>query len=131
MDLFTYIKQHEGLRLKPYTDTTGHITIGYGTNISEISEAEAHSLFSLRLMKITEELYKKLPWIKNLSNQRQMALIDMSYNMGVPKLLQFHDMLESIHAGKFEQAAKDMLNSRYAKQVPSRANSNAKLIREG
>ena len=37
------LKEHEGRRLKPYTDTVGKLTIGYGRNLTDvgISDEEA------------------------------------------------------------------------------------------
>ena len=40
------LKRHEGLRLKPYQDTIGKLTIGYGRNLDDrgISKEEAEYL---------------------------------------------------------------------------------------
>ena len=46
MTLKEQLIRDEGTRLKPYTDTTGHLTIGFGRNLSQvgISLAEAEYL---------------------------------------------------------------------------------------
>ena len=47
------LTRHEGLRLKPYRDTLGHLTIGVGRNLSEvgISEAEAIALLDADIQR--------------------------------------------------------------------------------
>ena len=46
------IKADEGFSRTPYQDTEGVWTIGYGTNITEISREEAEILLDLRLSKV-------------------------------------------------------------------------------
>ena len=60
----TQIKQDEGLRLKAYKCTEGHLTIGYGHKIppgshltmnSEITVAEAEKLFETQYLKASAQ----------------------------------------------------------------------------
>jgi len=45
----------------------------------------------------------------------------MAFNMGVPRLCKFKRMWAAIHERKFDAAGREMLDSRWAKQVGSRA----------
>ena len=48
MSIIDIIKEDEGCRLKPYTDTTGHITIGYGRNLSACGISKEEAEFFLK-----------------------------------------------------------------------------------
>lgn len=136
-----YVKQNEGFRGQPYDDATGKkliapigkVTIGYGINTddSPLTEEEATLILELRLKKLTEQLKKELVFFSALSQNRQIALTDMAYNMGIGGLLSFKNTLKLMQQGNFEQAANNVLVSNYAKQVPSRAKRNADLIKKG
>jgi lysozyme len=58
----------------------------------------------------------------------QTVLIDMAFNLGVPTLLKFKGMLHAIDNDDKVQAAVELLDSKYAEQVKTRAVDNAKLL---
>lgn len=131
MDVLSLIKRHEGLRLLPYTDTTGHMTIGYGCNLEAgITEAQAAALLQLKVIDIIDEL-GRYAWFTGCNLARQAVLLDMAYNLGVQGLLQFHIMLECVSRGDFAGAASQMAHSEWARQVGVRAVENAKIMAEG
>ncbi len=126
------IQTDEGLRLWPYTDGAGKITIGYGTNISDgISSTEAAWLLDHRLTERIVELTQTHPIVMTLSHARQIVLANMAYNMGVPVLGEFHNMWAAISSGDFVTAAKEMLASKWAAQVGLRATRLAKEMEDG
>jgi lysozyme len=45
----------------------------------------------------------------------------MAFNMGVPRLCKFLKMWNAIHEGRFDIAAMEMMDSRWARQVGRRA----------
>ena len=145
---------HEGLRLQVYKDTLGIDTIGIGRNlegrgISEeeldwmdipnmdaiyehgISEADATYLAQNDVQIVEEELLRAHPCVENLDAVRQLVLIDMAFNLGVPRLCKFKKMWAAIHENKFDVAAKEMLDSRWANQVKSRATKLAHAMHHG
>ena len=87
------------------------------------------------LAKTREQLANKYPWFKTLDPVRQGAIIDMAYNMGMggdkKGLGSFKKALAAMEKGDYETAAKEFLDSQYAKDVGSRANAIADLIRYG
>jgi lysozyme len=127
------ILQHEGLRLFPYQDTTGHFSIGVGRNLNErgISRPEAIYLMRNDILDAVAALNNGLSWWRALDPIRQRVLIDMAFNLGIAGLLKFNLMLSHAHQGKYDQAAKEMLNSRWAQQVGQRATRLARMMETG
>ena len=80
---------------------------------------------------IISELNDAFPWWNDLSENRRIALADLAFNLGMPKLKAFKKCLQYLEGGDYENSAIELLDSNYAKQVTNRANRNAELIREG
>ena len=116
---------------KPYKDPHGLLTIGYATLIEDgISEEEADMLLRHRLTNVASELIARVPWSDRLETSIQLTLLDMAYNMGVPRLMGFKNMWAALKNGDYKQAGAEVLDSAYARQLPNRANKNAKAIVE-
>jgi lysozyme len=122
-----HIKEYEGFSSLAYECTAGYTTIGYGRNIEQkgITKEEAEHL----LINDIKQYYKELRGIINkfdeLPEKAQLVLVDMTYNLGLSKLLNFENMLDAIDAHDWEKAAIELLDSRYASQVKRRARINA------
>ena len=113
----------EGRRNKMYLDSMGAWTIGIGHNLRDrpISDRAVDVILSDDLVETEAELVASLPWVTSLSPPRLGVLLNMSYNLGVPGLLQFHRMLEAMQRLRWEQAADEMRDSKWASQVGERA----------
>ena len=124
---------HEGLELHPYEDSLGILTIGVGRNLEErgISEDEAFYLLGNDIEIIWDELIKQHPIVEDLDDQRQMILLDMAFNMGVPRLGKFKKMWAAIENGDMIEASKQALDSRWADQVGRRAERLAERLTSG
>lgn len=127
------IERDEGLRLKPYECTAGKLSIGYGRNIEDngISRAEADFLLQNDMDRVEKELDLSIPWWKTLSDARQRALMNLSYNVGITRLLKFHKALGFLQNGDYTASAAEFLNSRWASQVGDRAVRIARMIENG
>ncbi|WP_044563847.1 glycoside hydrolase family protein [Azospirillum sp. B4] len=127
------LRRDEGVRLKPYADTVGKLTIGVGRNLSDVglSPAEVDVLLANDIGRVLADLDRALPWWRTLSDTRQRALANMAFNMGVTTLLTFRTTLAHFQAGRFDQAAESALASRWASQVGARAVRIATLIKAG
>jgi lysozyme len=125
------LELHEGLRLKPYYDTVDKLTIGIGRNLEDtgISKAEASFMLQNDLIRIIAELDEQMPWWRELTENRRRILVDMAFNLGTFGLSQFRDMLAATKVGDFDGASKEMLDSKWAKQVGSRAERLAKAMK--
>ena len=126
-DLVDRIKKHEGFVGMPYNDSLDIPTIGYGTKLP-ITEHEAELLLKSRMYQKKDELERAEPFIKELPKEKQDILLEMSYQLGVGGLLKFRKMWKALKKFNYKEAAKEMLDSRWAKQTPSRAEELAKLM---
>ncbi len=126
----------KGGRHVAYKDHLGYLTLGCGRLIDErrgggLSDAEAEYLLSNDIREKTEELKAAIPWIDSLSETRRSALINMSFQLGVDGLLKFKKTLALIEKKEYHKASKEMLNSLWARQTPSRAMRISRQIRTG
>lgn len=124
---------HEKYMQFPYVDTTGHLTVGFGRNLSDrgISATEALYLLDEDIIYFTGKLTHFLKFFPQLDENRQIALIDMCFNVGVQGFLNFTHMILALEAHDYQRAAKEMLESKWAEQVHERANCLANIIRTG
>lgn len=120
--LLTQLKRHEGRRLRPYRDTVGKLTIGYGRNLDDngITEEEAELLLVNDVRTSISEL-ERFTWFAELNSARQGVLINMHFNIGLPSLLSFRKMIQAIKDKNYHEAAEQMLDSKWARQVGVRA----------
>ena len=127
------LKKHEGMRLKPYTDTVGKLTLGIGRNLEDkgITEQEAIFMLNNDVNYFYRQINKKLTWFKYLDGARQNVLVNMAFNLGIAGLLTFKNMLNHCGDGHYDDAAKEMLNSKWARQVGYRAQELAEQMRTG
>ena len=127
------VKRHEGLRLKPYKDTVGKLTIGYGRNLDDvgISKDEAEMMLLHDLAIARDELIRRYPIVLELNKPRQEALTNMCFNMGIARLSKFKKMWEAIARNDFNWAADEMLDSLWADQVGKRAEELSDIMATG
>jgi lysozyme len=123
---------HEGLKLEPYECTAGKLTIGVGRNIEDIgiTEDEARYLLDNDILRVCDELDRNLPWWRDLSDARQRVLVDMVFNLGISRFMQFQNTIAAIESGDYDLASKEMLDSRWADQVGNRAKTLSRMMRE-
>lgn len=128
------IKKHEQLKLLPYKDSTGHLTIGYGRNLDShgVSKAEAELMFRNDLynaiIQVQNHLEKE---IASLDGVRLGVLVEMTFNMGIYNVLKFKRMLKAIDQADYELASHEMLDSKWAVQVGRRAILLARIMKNG
>jgi lysozyme len=99
------LKTEEGFRPTMYSDTTGHITIGYGFNVNAgISRNAAAALLQAQLDEIHNAL-QAYPWYVALDPTRQSVCLDIAFNEGVGGLLKFPHMLAALSRQDWPSAA--------------------------
>ncbi len=132
-DLQSQLIRDEGVRLKIYQDTVGKWTIGVGRNLSDdgISQSEAMMLLSNDIAATGKALQTAIPWSMALDDVRLGALTNMAFNMGVGGLLQFKNFLAAMQQGNWTEARNQMLDSKWAEQVGSRAQRLAIQVETG
>ena len=146
--------EHEGLVLTVYKDSLGIDTIGIGRNLKDrgisreeldyldipnmevvyehgISEADARYLALNDIAIVENELCRVHSCVEKLDSVRQLVLMDMAFNMGVPRLCKFQLMWNAIHEEKWEAASREMLDSKWARQVGRRARILSEAMANG
>lgn len=124
------LERHEGLRLLPYRDSLGHLTCGIGHLMTKpwtMPLVEAH--YAEDVAEAEQALDQFMSWWRKLSDVRQRVLLDMCFNLGITKLLQFKLFLGFVRAGDYGHAADAMLKSLWAEQVKGRAVRLAAMMR--
>jgi lysozyme len=121
----------EGVRLQLYKDSRGIWTIGVGHNVEAnplpfdvsrgITLEQAAKILDDDVARVSAKLFADLPWLANLDLVRQGVFLNMSFNMGVGGVLEFHHDLADTQAGNYAQAAADMKASAWYSQVGERA----------
>ena len=139
LNLLNQLRRHEGLRLEPYKCSEGYLTIGFGRNIETngISEAEAEFMLMNDLIACESEL-KDEGWYNQLDETRRAVVLNMAFNLGKPKLMQFKKFIGALSDDDYETASKEMVTgsdgvspSKWASQVGSRAYELADQMRTG
>lgn len=127
------IKLHEGVEYRAYEDTQGILTIGVGRNLEDrgLSEDEVDYLLNNDIKICVKELKGSFDWYDDLDDIRKRVLVDMMFNLGMPRLKGFVKMLEAIESGAWEAAAEEMLDSTWARQVGSRADRLSEMMETG
>lgn len=115
--------QDEGCKLKPYRCTAGKLTIGVGRNLDDVglSQEEAEYLLDNDIKNTVIGLERALPMFDELSPARQAVLVNMAFNMGLPRLLGFHKFIAALAERDFPRAMLEMRTSKWASQLPERS----------
>ena len=123
----------EGRRALIYLDSVGKWTGGVGRNLVDrpFSDDEIDLMLKNDIATAEKELDRRLPWWREMTPARQNALANMCFNLGINRLLGFVQALTHMSAGQFDAAAREMLDSKWAKQVGARATRLAILMRTG
>jgi lysozyme len=142
-EIFDFIKRNEGYSNKAYKDPAGNMAIGVGFNmdrpfskkaienlglnyydvrngVKSLSNNQVKILFNddaalaIKNAKLFVNNFDSLP------HDAKLVLIDMSYNMGLPRLSKFKDFKAALENMDFKNAAKEMQDSKWYNQVKSR-----------
>ena len=121
------IKQEEGFKGIVYKCTEGFDTIGYGTRLP-LSEKEAEMILEYRLNILKGNLSRSL-YMLDIDKKAWDILYNMVYQMGVKGVLNFKNMIKALEAKDYKRAGDEMLDSKWAKQTPARANRLSKAMK--
>ena len=132
MSLKERIKKHEGCRFEPYEDSVGVLTVGYGRNLRDIpfSQDEIDLMFDNDFKRASDGAESLEPYF-HLDETRRGVLIEMVFQLGLQGVRGFKKFLRAASDGEYVWAAEEMLDSKWAKQTPSRAKELAKTFVKG
>lgn len=127
------LERDEGVESRPYQDTVGKWTIGVGRNLSDkgLSADEIRYLLSNDVDEVLDDLDRALPWWRRMTPNRQRALANLCFNLGLPRLLTFRKALFHMEQGRYADAAAELRASRWARQVGARAERVTRLVEQG
>ena len=139
--LLDRLRRHEGCSLVPYLDTTGNMTVGWGHKMESVSPSilengitqdEADHLLEVDI-EIAKNGVSRLPAmvLNNCNEVRRGVLIEQIFQLGLSGTLKFKKQLKAIENGDFNKASREMLDSRWAKQTPSRVTELAEIMKNG
>jgi lysozyme len=111
----------------------GFPTIGIGWNVSAtpLSLPRARIVLGWQLGDVADVLHEREPWVLELSDARQRAMVELSFALGEGGLEQFGTFLALMRAGDFNAAATDLANTKWAVQVGHRCVRICQQIRTG
>jgi lysozyme len=132
-NISSLIANDEGFSSKLYTDTKGFLTIGYGFNLNtgSIPISVAMHWLDVLLNGINHQLEENIAFWNELNDARKYVLINMSYQMGIGGLLQFHAMLKSLGSKDYDGAAIEMKDSVWYRDFTTRASRLVKIMQSG
>lgn len=135
-ELRRLVSRHEGRRNYCYEDTLGYQTIGVGHLIDKrkggsIPDHIIDALLDYDLEAQRAELVAELPGISELDEVRQAALLDMEFSLKFEGLASFPLLMLAIHKKDWDEAARQILNSKWATQVGRRGGEIAAMIATG
>lgn len=131
--LFAQLEDDEGRRKKPYRCTAGKLTIGVGRNLDDrgLRDDEIDLMLKNDVMESIGECRKLFRMFDQLSSVRQEVLVNMMLNLGFLKLAGFKRMHAALEEGNWAEAARQMLDSKWATDVGDRADRLAEAMRTG
>jgi lysozyme len=126
MDIASQLQRDEGDRYVAYPDQYGNLTTGRGHLIvlpndawmvhATLNQAQVESIFEADLAIVIRGL-SPYAWYGTLDPVRRGVLQNMTFNMGLPKLLHFPQMISALARSDWSSAAAEMLNSLWASQL--------------
>ena len=141
------IKRFEGCSLIPYRCPAGAKTIGWGHNIDahglpsgmdshvilngSITREMAEQLLEDDISNAIRDAKKLYPKFDTFSENRRNALTDMAFNMGLTTLSKFRISNRFVNDEKWQEAADNFMQSKWARQVKGRSTTICDLLRYG
>jgi len=136
-DLKKRVKLHEGFSAKPYRDTLGKMTVGYGhlcvedfwDENTEYTEAQLDRIFDKDFDKAIEGAARVCQGM-DLPDRKFGVFIEMTFQLGATGLSKFKKALAAAKDHDWQECHNQLLDSRWYKQTPNRAKQLAQIMLE-
>jgi lysozyme len=134
------LKIDEGVKYEIYEDHLGYATFGIGHLITDkdpeygwpvgtkVSEDRVNKVFKTDVQKFVSETQKVFPDLINKPDNIQVVLVNMCFNLGAPRLSKFKKFITAINDEQWIEAAVEMMDSRWARQVGPRAERLKQIV---
>jgi lysozyme len=130
----------EGRIEKIYKDHLGYPTFGIGHLILEsdpeygqpigtpVSAERVNEVFEKDIANVLQDCEKLYPDFYDKPEEVQLIVANMMFNMGLTRLSKFKNMKKAVNEEDWRQAANEMRNSKWYRQVTNRAERLAKRM---
>ena len=138
------LRIHEGYRDHMYKCPAGFNTLGYGHNCDanpltneqqdfwdEDKRKCAALLLDEDVSIFEHQLFIAKPFVQDMDKARIDVLIGLTFNMGVGWISKWPKCWKALKEERYKDAANEIRNSKYAKQVGARAKEYANQIETG
>ena len=131
----------EGVKYEIYLDHLGLPTFGIGHLVTKndpeygkpvgtpVDPNRCDEAFNKDIETVLSDCNKLYPDFYDLPEEAQLIIANMMFNMGRPRLSKFKGMKRGVDARDWNQAADEMVDSRWYKQVTNRANRLVERMR--
>ena len=131
----------EGVKHEIYLDHLGLPTFGIGHLITKsdeeygedvgtpVSDDRVKECFESDVKQVIKDCQILYDDFNDLPEEAQLIIANMMFNMGRPRLSKFKGMKRGVDARDWNQAADEMVDSRWYKQVTNRANRLVERMR--
>jgi lysozyme len=126
----------EGVVRHVYADSEGYWTIGCGRLVDQrlnggLSQDEINYLLDNDILRAELDARALFPSFDRLSDVRKAVLVNLSFNLGKTRLAGFKQFKAALEAQAWEQAAAELLDSKWATQVGDRSKRLAQQMKDG
>jgi len=131
----------EGCVYKIYNDHLGYATFGIGHLVTESDPEQGQSLgtpvssdrvaeaFESDIQSVLRDCNILYSDFHNLPEEAQQVIANMMFNLGRPRLSKFAGMKRGVDARDWNQAADEMVDSNWYRQVTNRADRLVERVR--
>jgi lysozyme len=96
-----------------------------------LTKEECDAVLAVKTKNLINDVSKRFPKFFTLSTNRQLALLNIAYNIGVSGLFEFVEMFKALRQNDYDKAAEEILDSKAARELPSRYWRISKLMMDG
>lgn len=127
------LAEDEGCKYEIYLDHLGLPTFGIGHLITEhdpeygkpvgtvVEQERVQAAFNLDIAVTINDCHRLYKDFDDLPEEAQRVIANMMFNLGYPRLSKFKGMKAGVDARDWNEAADQMVDSRWYTQVPNRA----------
>ena len=131
----------EGCVYEIYNDHLGYATFGIGHLVTESDPEQGQSLgtpvsservaeaFESDIQSVLRDCNILYSDFHNLPEEAQQVIANMMFNLGRPRLSKFAGMKRGVDARDWNQAADEMVDSNWYRQVTNRADRLVERVR--
>ena len=136
------LERDEGVKYEVYHDHLGYPTFGIGHLITdddpecgasvgtEVSSDRVQEAFEADVETVLSDCERLYVQFEHLPEEVKLIVANMMFNMGLTRLSKFKGMKRGVDARDWNQAADEMVDSRWYSQVTNRANRLVERMRQ-